>query len=105
MTDVTIVPTATIAAKTAPMPPPLAHWFRVRRQRSQRIVFSWGQFMSLGSGFEPAEFGLLVGCADHREERVFQRAVRPQLVHRSLVHQLALGDDAHVRAQFLDNLE
>src|SRR5580658_6800861 len=97
------VATATTTAMTAPMPLLRFIWLRINRQRSQRMVLSWSQFIS---SFQPAKFlRLLAFVADDGQELVLQRPGAPQLLHRALMNQFPVRDDAHVRAESLDNLE
>ena len=58
------------------------------------------------STLQPAQLlNLVPVAAHHREEFVLQRAGAPQFLHRALVNQFSLRDDADVRAKFLHDLQ
>src|ERR1041385_4757125 len=93
----------TITTSTAARPLPRVSWLRESRQRSQRIARNCSQFMSLP---EPAQLLRLDLFAAHRRDEAFlQRTGQPHLLHRRLINQLAAGDDAHVGAKLLNNLQ
>src|SRR5579864_5075789 len=93
----------TIAAITAPRPLLRAHWLRVRRHRSQRMVFSWSKFTS---PLEPAQFVcLFFAGTDDVQKFVFQRSGLPQLFHSALMNELPVRDDAHVGTELFDDLQ